>query len=129
MIMAKTVVAISDPKTGKSYTREVTPENLSALSGRKVGDEIDGIFFDLAGYKMKITGGSTVDGFPMRKDLPLPGKRRILLTYHSGQRKKDGLRRRLTVRGSQISSDNTQINVKIIQYGPNPIEEAEKDKQ
>ncbi|MCL4332205.1 MAG: 30S ribosomal protein S6e, partial [Candidatus Thermoplasmatota archaeon] len=82
-----------------------------------------------AGYKMKITGGSTVDGFPMRKDLPLQGKRKLLVTYPSGKRRKDGLRRRLTVRGSVISSDNTQINVKIVQYGPTPIGEEEKDNE
>ena len=127
--MAKSVVVISDPKTGKSYSREITPENMSALSGRKVGDEVDGIFFDLPGYKMKVTGGSTSDGFPMRKDLQGAGKRRLLITYPFGKRKKAGLRRRLTVRGSQISSDNAQINVKVTQYGPTAIDETAKETQ
>ena len=40
------------------YGKEIKPENLSLLNGRRVGEEIDGIFFEMPGYKLKITGGS-----------------------------------------------------------------------
>ncbi|EQD25944.1 30S ribosomal protein S6e, partial [mine drainage metagenome] len=84
--MANSVAVIADPRTGKSYKKEVTPENLSILTGRKIGEEIDGIFFELPGYKLKITGGSTIDGFAMRRDLSISGKKRILVTYSEGRK-------------------------------------------
>ncbi|MEM0158038.1 MAG: 30S ribosomal protein S6e [Thermoplasmataceae archaeon] len=127
--MANTVAIIADTKTGKTYKKEVTPENLASLTGRKVGDEIDGIFFELPGYRLKITGGSTIDGFPMKKDLQVQGKKRILRTYEIGRRSKSGLRKRVTYRGALLGTDIAQINLKILQYGPNPIEPAEQSKK
>ncbi|MDS0256668.1 30S ribosomal protein S6e [Thermoplasmatales archaeon AK] len=127
--MANTLAIIADTKTGKTYKKEVTPENLASLTGRKIGDEVDGIFFELPGYRLKITGGSTIDGFPMKKDLQIQGKKRILRTYETGQRAKSGLRKRVTYRGSLLGTDIAQINLKILQYGPNPIEPAEQAKK
>ena len=125
--MANAIAVIGDPQSKKSYKREVQPEHMSGLIGRKIGDEVDGIFFDLPGYRMKITGGSTSDGLPIEKDLSISGKKRILVTYSRGERAKKGLRRRLTYRGSVIGSDTSQINLKVIQYGPNPLEEPQKE--
>ncbi|HLH86053.1 MAG TPA: S6e family ribosomal protein, partial [Thermoplasmataceae archaeon] len=102
--MANTLAIIADTKTGKTYKKEVTPENLASLTGRKIGDEVDGIFFELPGYRLKITGGSTIDGFPMKKDLQIQGKKRILRTYETGQRAKSGLRKRVTYRGSLLGT-------------------------
>ena len=52
--MANAVALIADPKTGKTYKRDVTPENLGSLAGRKIGEELDGIFFNLPGYRLKL---------------------------------------------------------------------------
>lgn len=123
--MANALAIIADPKTGKTHKREVTPENLGSLSGRKIGEELDGIFFNLPGYKLKLTGGTSLDGFAMRSDLQIQGKKRILKTYTEGKFAKNGKRKRVTVRGSIIGTDIAQLNLKITQYGPNPIEGEE----
>ncbi len=121
--MSDSVAIIADPKDGKTYKREIAEENLALLSGRKIGDEVDGIFFNLPGYKLKITGGTSIDGFPMRRDLGLMGKKKILVTYKRGSRAKKGIRKRITFRGAIVGSDISQLNLMIIQYGPNPIDE------
>jgi small subunit ribosomal protein S6e len=127
--MAEFRAVISDPKTGKSYQREVKGHYAGALIGKKIGDEVDGIFFDLPGYKLVLTGGSDKDGFPMRRDLPGPRRKRILVAGGTGFRpKKGGLRRRKTLRGNTVSPDTVQLNLKIVTYGPKSIEDAFKEK-
>lgn len=127
--MANSIAVIADSKVGKTYKKEVTSENLNSIVGRKIGDEVDGIFFDLPGYKLKITGGSSIDGFPMRGDLQIPGKKRILITYSKGEKAKKGKRKRVTFRGSVLGTDIAQINLKVIQYGPAPLEGSEEKKE
>ncbi len=122
--MAKSLAVIADKKTGKSYKREISTDNLNSLTGRKIGEEIDGIFFELPGYRMKITGGTTIDGFPMRQDLNQQGKRKLLIPYGSGERGKKGIRRRVTFRGAIVGPDIAQLNLVIVQYGPSAIEES-----
>lgn len=126
--MANSVAIIADTKSGKTYKREVTPESMSSLAGRKVGDEVDGVFFDLPGYKLKITGGSTNDGFPMKKDLQISGKKRILRTFTTGKKAKNGYRKRVTFRGATVGADIAQLNLTVMQYGPSPLDET-KDKK
>ncbi|MCL5804831.1 MAG: 30S ribosomal protein S6e [Candidatus Thermoplasmatota archaeon] len=127
--MANAMALIADPKTGKTYKKEVTPENLGSLSGRKIGEELDGVFFNLPGYRLKLTGGTSIDGFAMRSDLQLAGKKKILKTYTSGKFGKEGKRKRVTVRGAIVGTDIAQLNLKIIQYGPNPVEEEKAQGQ
>ncbi len=124
--MANATAIISDPKSGKTYKKEVTPENLGSLSGRKIGEELDGIFFELPGYRLKLTGGTSIDGFAMRSDLQLAGKKMILKTYTKGKKGKDGKRKRVTVRGAIVGTDIAQLNLKIVQYGPNPLDSEEE---
>ncbi|MHB1709238.1 MAG: 30S ribosomal protein S6e [Thermoplasmataceae archaeon] len=129
--MENSVAIIADPKIGKTYKVEVTQDSLNALVGRKIGDELDGIFFNLPGYKMKLTGGSSNDGFPMKRDLQIGGKKRILVTYREGRRGKNGKRKRVTFRGSIIGPDISQLNLVVTQYGPDPLgpKEEKKDTQ
>jgi small subunit ribosomal protein S6e len=119
---------VNDPKNGKSYNRTIGGHYASALVGKKVGDEIDGIFIGLPGYKLVIAGGSDKDGFPMRPDLPGPRRKPILVTGGVGFRpRKKGLRRRKTLRGNTVGPDTLQINLKITAYGPKSIEDAFKE--
>ena len=129
--MENSVAIIADPKVGKTYKVEVTQDSLNALVGRKIGDELDGIFFNLPGYKMKLTGGSSNDGFPMKRDLKIGGKKRILVKYREGRRGKNGKRKRVTFRGSIIGPDISQLNLVVTQYGPDPLgpKEEKKDTQ
>lgn len=122
--MVEFKAVLSDPKTGKSYSREVTGHYVTSLIGRKIGEEIDGIFVGLPGYKLVITGGSDKDGVPMIQDLPGPQKKRILTAKRTGfKSKRGGERKRRTFRGNAISPDTIQINMRIVSKGPRPIEE------
>ncbi|MFQ5838362.1 MAG: 30S ribosomal protein S6e [Thermoplasmata archaeon] len=127
--MAEFRAVISDPKTGKTYNRDVKGHYAAALTGKRIGEEVDGIFFDLPGYKLVLTGGSDKDGFPMRGDLPGPRRKRILVTGGTGFKpKKKGLRRRKTLRGNAIGPDTVQLNLKIVTYGPKSIGDAFREK-
>lgn len=121
-------VVISDPKTGKAYQRTVTGANANRLLGKQIGDVVSGTIFDLPpDYELEITGGSDKDGFPMRKDIPGAGRKKILLSGGVGFRPKErGLRKRKIVRGRVISKDTLQINLKIVKHGKVPIEEIMK---
>ncbi len=116
--MVEFKAVISNPKDGKSYQLDVTKHHANSLVGKRIGEEIDGIFVSLPGYKLSITGGSDKDGFPMRKDLPGIGRKRILLTEGTGfKTKHKGKRKRKLVRGNTISPEIVQINLKITQMG------------
>lgn len=122
--MAGFRLVISDPETGRAIQYELDESKKGILIGRRVGEIIDGNEIGISGYKLKITGGSDLSGFPIRPDVHGPGKKRILLSSPPGYHpKKKGVRRRKTVRGNEISHDIVQINMKIIEKGKKPLEE------
>ena len=122
--MVEFKVVVNNPKDGKSYNVQVTGHHANSLIGKKIGDEVDGIFVSLPGYKLQITGGTDKDGFPMRKDLPGMIRKRLLLTKGVGFKPKEkGLRKRKMVHGNTISQNIVQINMKITKQGPRAIEE------
>ncbi len=123
--MVQFTAVISDPKTGKSYQTVVSGHHANSLIGKKIGDEFDGIFVGLPGYKLVVRGGSDRDGFPMRRDLPGPKRRKVLVSKSTGYRKDEsGVRRRRHLRGRTISPEIVQINLKISAHGSKPIEDA-----
>ncbi|NLU46086.1 MAG: 30S ribosomal protein S6e [Euryarchaeota archaeon] len=123
MVDFKTIV--NDVKTGKSYNVTVSGYHASSLDGKNIGDVVDGIFVGLPGYKLMITGGSDGNGTPMRSDLPGKRRRKLLLSEGIGFHERyPGERRRVAVRGSTISSEIVQINMKITEYGSKSIEES-----
>ncbi len=115
---------INDPKTGKSYQKEVEQSKIEALFGLKIGDEFDGGIIDLPGYKLKITGGSDKDGFPMKKGVEGTGRKRLLLSGGVGYNPKEkGVKRRKTVRGEMIAEDIAQINCMVVKVGKQSLDE------
>ncbi len=115
---------INDPTTGKSYQKEVEQSKIENLFGLKMGDEFDGGIIDLPGYKLKITGGSDKDGFPMKKGVEGTGRKRLLLSGGVGYRPKEkGVKRRKTVRGDVIADDIVQINCVVVKEGKQKLEE------
>jgi small subunit ribosomal protein S6e len=117
-------VVVNDTKNGKSYQIPVSGHHANSLIGKKIGDEVDGIFISLPGYKMEITGGTDKDGFPMRKDLPGVGRKRLLLSKSVGFKPKEkGLRKKKSVRGNTINQDVVQINMKVTKYSAKPIDQ------
>ncbi|MBE0516228.1 MAG: 30S ribosomal protein S6e [Methanophagales archaeon] len=117
-------IVISDPKTGKAYKVEGKDTEASALFiGKRIGDVVDADMLGLGGYVLELTGGSDKEGMPMRKDVSGTVRKRILITSPPGYRPKEGgKRRRKSVRGNEISSEISQINVQIKEYGRKSIE-------
>jgi len=122
MVEFKTV--ISDPKEKKAYQKIISEDKSNALVGKSVGEEIDGIFLDLPGYRLKITGGSDGSGVPLRGDIDGNQRRKLLIRKSVGFHPvRHGQRRRKLIRGRNLSSEVSQINLKILEYGPKSIEE------
>jgi len=121
---------INDTKDGKTYQTPVSGHHANSLIGKKIGDVVDGIFVGLPGYKLEISGGSDKDGFPMRKDLPGPRRKKLLMSKSIGfNSKKGGLRKRKNVRGNTISPDTLQINMKVTQHGMKPVADLIKKEE
>ncbi len=117
-------VVIANKEKGRSYQVEIDENKSKALYGLKIGQEFDGSIVNLTGYKLKITGGSDKDGFPMRPDVHGPERKRILVSAGPGiRKKKKGIRRKKTVRGNIISESIAQINTIITKKGEKTIEE------
>jgi len=122
--MVEFKVVISDPKTGRAYQVELSDPQANVFIGKKIGERVDGDAIGLPGYVLEITGGSDKDGFPMRRDLPGPGRRKILLSGPPGfLPTRKGMRKRKTVVGNTISPNIVQINTKIVERGRKKIEE------
>jgi small subunit ribosomal protein S6e len=108
----------------KSHQLEVDAAQSKKLNGLKIGEEIDASLVGLDGYKLKITGGSDKNGFPMKKDVDGPRRIKSLLSGGLGfEPKRDGQRRRKTVRGNTISDDIVQINTVVTEKGSKSIDE------
>jgi len=89
------------------------------FEGMKIGDIIKGGLIGFPNYEFEITGGSDASGFPMRKDVHGPVKKRILVSKRGiGYRpKRKGQKRKKMVRGNEISYDMTLLNLKVVKYG------------
>jgi len=114
--MAKFKIVVSDPKAGTSKVVELEEARATPLIGRKVGETIDGAVVDLPAQKVQITGGSDQDGVPMRGNVHGGGRRNVVLSGGTGfSPKRKGERKRKTVRGSVITDEIVQINMKIVE--------------
>ncbi len=108
----------------KSLQMELDAAKSKKLVGLTIGEEFDGSLIGLKGYKLKITGGSDKNGFPMRKDISGPRRIKSLLAGGIGfNPTRDGLRRRKTVRGNTVSDDTVQINTIVTQSGEKSLDE------
>jgi len=121
--MVEFKIVVNDTKTGKSHNILVSGHHANSLIGKKINDEVDGIFVSLPGYKLQITGGTDKNGFPMRKDLSGTTRRRLLLSESLGFKPKDsGVRKKKSVRGNTINQEVVQINMKVVKHSSRPIE-------
>ena len=123
-------LVLSNPEDGTAKTITLDPRVFSLFVGKKIGDELDGSVIGLKGYRIRITGGTDKDGFPMRPDVGGPRRVRVLLSggvgFHPKEkppskkkkrrqlRRKKGLRRRKMVRGNAISPEIVQINAVLV---------------
>ncbi|GAA5818935.1 MAG: 30S ribosomal protein S6e [Methanobrevibacter sp. CfCl-M3] len=129
-------VVVSDKEN--SYQIESNDSVNKQFIGLIIGEDVDGKLVGLDGYKLKITGGSDKNGFPMKKDID--GSRRIKSLVSGGigyKPKADGVRRRKSFRGNTISEDIVQINTIVSEVGNKsingilnpPQEEGEESKK
>ena len=126
MVTFKIVIGTKD---GKCVQKEVAEPDSKNLVGKKVGEVIKGELFGLTGYEFEITGGSDHAGFPMRKDIAGMGRKRILAVQAIGLKKKaKGIRQRKTVCGNTIQPKISQINLKVVKQGKEPLVKAEEAK-
>jgi small subunit ribosomal protein S6e len=125
--MAKFKVIVSD-SDGTSQSIELEETQAVPLIGRKLGELIDGAAVKLSGYKLKITGGSDKDGFPMRPNIHGGVRVGAILSegvgFHSSEK---GERKRKTLRGNVITDAIVQINMKVIEKPKG--KKAEKTKE
>jgi len=124
---------IVSEKSGKSYSINVEKDKEMYLYGKKIGDEVQGDDFGLAGYILKITGGSDVAGFPMRADISGNRRIKVLMKKGKGLRKHgkfkknkrphpgDKIKRML--RGNTIGEGITEVNMKVEKAGSIALKE------
>ncbi|MFB6305122.1 MAG: 30S ribosomal protein S6e [Haloferacaceae archaeon] len=116
--MADFQVVVSDPETGETFQREVDGQDANRFIGRELGEEVDGGAVGLDGFTLELTGGSDDAGRPMREDVAGSSLKELLLTGGVGyEPRRDGERRRVTVRGREVSEETAQINAKVIEGG------------
>ncbi|MBY8985225.1 MAG: 30S ribosomal protein S6e [Candidatus Lokiarchaeota archaeon] len=89
------------------------------FEGMKIGEIIRGGLIGFPNYEFQITGGSDSSGFPMRKDVHGPVKKKILVSKRGSGYKplRKGQKKRKTVRGNEVTYDMTLINLKVVKYG------------
>ncbi len=114
-------IVFSDPKSGDSFQKEVEKSKAAQLLGKKIGDEIPGAIAGLDGYTLKLTGGSTDDGAPMRFDIPGTKITHALLPSGPGINEKKylekGMRIKKRVAGQAVTERTAQLNAIITQTG------------
>lgn len=126
--MADFKVVVGDPETGATYQRDVDGQDANRFLGIDLGEEVDGSAVGLSGYSLTLTGGSDKAGRPLRSDVSGPNLKQVLLTGGTGYKpKRDGERKRVTVRGREVSEEVVQINAKISEYGDESVEDLLSD--
>ena len=122
--MATFTVVVGDPDNGTAHQVDVEGQDGNRFIGRSIGEEVDGSAVGLDGYTLTITGGSDDTGRPMREDVAGPDLNEVLATGGTGYRPtREGERRRITVRGREVSDDIRQINAEITERGDGDVEE------
>lgn len=121
--MASFAVVVADPDSGTAYQQSVDGQDANRFLGRAIGDEVDGDAVGLPGYQITLTGGSDDAGRPMHPAISGPSLTEILSTGDVGYKpQRDGERRRVTVRGNEISESTVQINATISEHGDEPVD-------
>ena len=121
--MADFQVIVGDDD-GTTYSFEVDGQDANRFIGRSIGETVDGDAVDLPGYEVEITGGSDRAGRPMHSEISGSGTTATLSTGGVGfDPNVEGERKRITVRGAEVSEDTRQINAKITARGEQSIDD------
>jgi small subunit ribosomal protein S6e len=117
---------ISFPANGTQKLIEIDDERkLRVFMERRMGQEVpgDSVGEEFKGYTFKITGGNDKQGFPMKQGVMHPTRVRLLLSKgHSCYRpRRDGERRRKSVRGCIVAADLSVLALAIVKKGDGEI--------
>ncbi|EFA79964.1 40S ribosomal protein S6 [Heterostelium album PN500] len=88
---------------------------------KRMGQDVavDTLGEEFKGYVFRITGGNDGEGFPMLQGVAVPHRVRLLLTKNSGCYipKRDGERKRKSVRGCIVADDIASLQLIIVKKG------------
>merc|ERR1712002_1167381 len=117
---------VSNPATGCQKLFEIEDEKkLRVFYEKRMGSEVDAdsLGDEWKGYIVRITGGNDEQGFPMKQGVLTTNRVRLLLSKgHSCYRpRKDGERRRKSVRGCIVDSGLSVLALMIVKKGEGEI--------
>ncbi|KAJ5080691.1 40S ribosomal protein S6 [Anaeramoeba ignava] len=120
-------INIANPSTGLQKIIEVEESRrLQPFYEKRISQEVpgDSLGEEYKGYIFKITGGNDKEGFPMKQGILVPHRVRLLLSKgHSCYRpRRDGERRRKSVRGCIVGQDLSVLNLVVVKKGVAEIE-------
>lgn len=102
-----------------------SPLSSRVFFDKKMAQEVeaDTLGDEWKGYILRITGGNDKQGFPMKQGVLLPYRVRLLLSDgHSCYRtRRDGERKRKSVRGCIVGPDIAVLSVVIVKQGESEI--------
>lgn len=112
--------------TGQQKTIEVDAEKkIRAFYDKKIGDDIEGHHLgeEYKGYVFKIKGGNDKDGFPMKAGVLANHRVRVLMKKGSKcfRPRRDGQKKRKSVRGCVVGPDLAVVSLTIIQKGDQDV--------
>ncbi|MDY6773783.1 MAG: 30S ribosomal protein S6e [Candidatus Nanohaloarchaea archaeon] len=115
--------AVIGTGSGDTHQFELEDPQVQALTGMKIGEEVDGSVLGLDGYTLEITGGSDTEGFPMRESVEGTQRKELLVEEGTGARDlEQGERKRKSVRGNTVSRQISQLNLRVVGEGEESIE-------
>lgn len=117
---------ISFPATGCQKLIEVDDEKkLRTFYEKRMAQEVsaESLGDEWKGYIVRISGGNDKQGFPMKQGILTNGRVRLLLSAgHSCYRpRRDGERRRKSVRGCIVDANLSVLNLVIVKKGEQEI--------
>jgi len=119
---------IANPPTGTQKKVEVdSADKLRPFFDKRMAQEVpgDSLGEEFKGYVFKIMGGQDKEGFPMKQGVLTNGRVRLLMhrgdPCFRGYGRRNGERRRKSVRGCIVSQDLATLNLVVVRQGENPI--------